>query len=118
MPSNSLGSNFMLLSFGESHGKCIGAIVDGCPAGLELSEDDIQPMLDLRRPGQSVITTQRKEGDNVTIISGIFNGFTTGAPICMVIWNKDSDSRSYEIFRSKPRPGHADYTGIIKYGGF
>lgn len=118
MPSNTLGSNFSLLSFGESHGKCIGAIVDGCPAGLQLSELDIQPFLDLRKPGQSVITTQRKEEDVVTILSGVFNGYTTGAPICMIIWNKDSDSRSYDVFRTKPRPGHADYTGIVKYGGF
>lgn len=118
MPSNTLGSNFSLLSFGESHGKCIGAIVDGCPAGLQLSELDIQPFLDLRKPGQSVITTQRKEKDVVTILSGVFNGYTTGAPICMIIWNKDSDSRSYDVFRTKPRPGHADYTGIVKYGGF
>jgi chorismate synthase len=118
MPSNTLGSNFSLLSFGESHGKCIGAVVDGCPAGLQLSESDIQPILDLRKPGQSVITTQRKEADVVTILSGVFNGYTTGAPICMIIWNKDSDSKSYDSFRSKPRPGHADYTGIVKYGGF
>lgn len=118
MPSNTLGSNFSLLSFGESHGKCIGTVVDGCPAGLQLSESDIQPILDLRKPGQSVITTQRREEDAVTILSGVFNGYTTGAPICMIIWNKDSDSSSYDIFRSKPRPGHADYTGFIKYGGF
>ena len=118
MPSNILGNNFTLQSFGESHGKCIGAVVDGCPAGLKLSEADIQPMLDLRKPGQSSITTQRKESDTVNILSGVFEGYTTGAPICMLIWNTDSDSRSYEEFRTKPRPGHADYTGFIKYGGF
>ncbi|WP_179946318.1 chorismate synthase [Candidatus Nitrosocosmicus hydrocola] len=118
MPSNILGSNFALQSFGESHGKCIGAVVDGCPAGLKLSEGDIQPMLDLRKPGQSNITTQRKEADTVNILSGVFEGYTTGAPICMIIWNTDSDSRSYEEFRTKPRPGHADYTGFVKYGGF
>lgn len=118
MPSNILGKYFTLHSFGESHGKCIGALIDGCPAGLRLSEDDIQPLLDLRRPGQSSITTQRKETDAVNILSGVFEGYTTGAPICMLIWNTDTDSRSYEEFRNKPRPGHADYTGFLKYGGF
>ncbi|HEX5904831.1 MAG TPA: chorismate synthase [Candidatus Nitrosocosmicus sp.] len=118
MPPNILGKYFTLHSFGESHGKCIGAVIDGCPAGLRLSEEDIQPMLDLRRPGQSTITTQRKETDAVNILSGVFKGYTTGAPICMLIWNKDTDSSSYEEFRIKPRPGHADYTGFIKYGGF
>ncbi len=118
MPSNTLGNQFTVSSFGESHAKCIGAIVDGCPAGLHLSEADIQPLLDLRKPGQSIITTQRKETDTVEILSGVFNGFTTGAPICMIIWNKDSDSRSYDEFKSKPRPGHADYTAYLKYGGF
>ena len=118
MPSNTLGDLFTVTSFGESHGKCIGAIIDGCPAGLNLSEADVQPLLDLRKPGQSIITTQRKETDRVEILSGVFNGFTTGAPICMIIWNRDSDSRSYDEFVSKPRPGHADYTAFVKYGGF
>jgi len=118
MPSNTLGDHFTVSSFGESHGKCIGAIIDGCPAGLHLSETDVQPLLDLRKPGQSIITTQRKETDTVEILSGVFNGFTTGAPICMIIWNKDSDSRSYDESMSKPRPGHADYTAFVKYGGF
>ena len=113
-----LGNYFTVSSFGESHGKCIGAIIDGCPAGLRLSEADVQPLLDLRKPGQSIITTQRKETDTVEILSGVFKGFTTGAPICMIIWNRDSDSRSYDEFMSKPRPGHADYTGYMKYGGF
>jgi chorismate synthase len=118
MPSNTLGNYFTVSSFGESHGKCIGAIIDGCPAGLPLSEADVQPLLDLRKPGQSIITTQRKETDTVEIISGLFKGYTTGAPICMIIWNKDSDSRSYDEVMSKPRPGHADYTAFLKYGGF
>ena len=118
MPSNTLGNYFTVSSFGESHGKCIGAIIDGCPAGLHLSEADIQPLLDLRKPGQSMITTQRNETDTVEILSGVFKGFTTGAPICMIIWNKDTDSRSYDEFMSKPRPGHADYTALSKYGGF
>jgi len=118
MPSNTLGDCFTLSSFGESHGQCIGTIIDGCPAGLRLSEADVQPLLDLRKPGQSIITTQRRETDTVEILSGVFNGFTTGAPISMIIWNKDSDSRSYDDFISKPRPGHADYTAFSKYGGF
>jgi chorismate synthase len=93
-------------------------VVDGCPAGLALSEGDIQVQLDRRKPGQSAVTTQRKEEDRVEILSGIFNGFTTGAPICMLIWNKDADSRSYEAIKDIPRPGHADYPAIVKYGGF
>lgn len=118
MPANILGERFLVTSFGESHGKCIGTIVDGCPAGLKLSESDIQPLLNLRRPGQSLITTQRKEADKVSIISGVFNGYTTGAPICMIIWNEDPDSRTYEDIRFTPRPGHSDYTAFVKYGGF
>src|SRR2546422_1217456 len=97
MAGNILGERFVAMSFGESHGKCIGVVVDGCPAGLGLDETDIQSLLDLRKPGQSIITTQRREEDKVEIISGVFNGFTTGAPICMIIWNKDSDSRPYDL---------------------
>jgi chorismate synthase len=108
----------VLTSFGESHGKCVGAVLDGCPAGLELDEKDIQSMLNYRRPGQSVITTQRKEGDIVEIISGVFKGHTTGAPITMIIWNKDHDSRAYEALRTKMRPGHADYPALVKYNKF
>lgn len=115
---NIIGERFAAMSFGESHGRCVGMVVDGCPAGLQLSEADIQPQLDLRKPGQSAVTTQRKEEDRVEIISGVFNGFTTGAPICMVIWNKDADSRSYEAIKNIPRPGHADYPAMVKYGGF
>lgn len=118
MVGNILGERFVSMSFGESHGKCIGMVVDGCPAGLPLNESDIQSLLDLRKPGQSVITTQRKEEDRVEILSGVFNGFTTGAPICMVIQNKDSDSRSYELLKNIPRPGHSDYPARVKYGGF
>jgi chorismate synthase len=116
MPANVLGERFSITSFGESHGKCIGTIVDGCPAGLKLDEQDVQPLLDLRRPGQSIITTQRKEIDKVSIISGVFNGYTTGAPICLLIWNTDADSRSYEEIRHTPRPGHSDYPAYLKYG--
>jgi len=118
MPANTLGDRFSVTSFGESHGKCIGTIVDGCPAGLRLGESDIQPLLDLRKPGQSAITTQRKELDKASILSGVFNGFTTGAPICIIIWNGDADSRSYDEIRNTPRPGHSDYPAHVKYGGF
>ncbi len=118
MSGSSIGRRLVLTSFGESHGKCIGAVLDGCPAGLELDENDIQPMLDLRKPGQSVITTQRKEGDVVEIISGVFRGHTTGAPITMVIWNKDQDSRAYENLKTKLRPGHSDYPAMVKYNGY
>jgi len=118
MGGSIIGERFVALSFGESHGRCVGIVLDGCPAGLPLNESDIQGLLDLRKPGQSVVTTQRKEEDKVEILSGIFNGFTTGAPICMLIWNKDSDSRSYDLIKNIPRPGHSDYPAIVKYGGF
>lgn len=116
--NNSLGEMFRITSFGESHGKCVGIVIDGCPSGLILSEDDIQPELDRRRPGQSQITTKRQEVDRVEILSGVFNGHTTGAPICMLIWNKDVDSSKYDLFKQVPRPGHADFTAHQKYGGF
>jgi chorismate synthase len=118
MGGSIIGERFVAMSFGESHGRCVGIVVDGCPAGLPLNESDIQRLLDLRKPGQSVVTTQRKEEDRVEIISGVFNSHTTGAPICMLIWNKDSDSRSYEMIKNIPRPGHADYPAMVKYGGF
>jgi chorismate synthase len=118
MVGNVIGERFVCMSFGESHGKCIGMIVDGCPAGLPLHESDIQLQLDLRKPGQTVITTQRKEEDKVEILSGVFEGFTTGAPICMIIRNKDLDSRPYEVLKAIPRPGHSDYPALVKYSGF
>jgi chorismate synthase len=118
MAGNILGERFIAMSFGESHGRCIGMIIDGCPAGLQICESDIQSQLDLRKPGQSTVTTARKEEDKVQIISGVFRGYTTGAPICTLIWNSDSDSRPYETIRTKPRPGHSDYPALIKYGGF
>jgi chorismate synthase len=118
MAGSIIGERFIAMSFGESHGKCVGIVVDGCPAGLALNESDIQSLLDLRKPGQSILTTQRKEEDQVDILSGVFNGFTTGAPICMLIWNHDPDSKPYEMIKSIPRPGHADYPAIVKYGGF
>lgn len=118
MSGNSIGERLVLTSFGESHGKCVGAVLDGCPAGLELEENDIQKMLNYRRPGQSLVSTQRKEGDQVEIISGIFRGHTTGAPIAMIIWNKDHDSRAYKELTRKMRPGHSDYPALIKYKKF
>ncbi len=116
--SNSLGHLFRVTSFGESHGRCVGVVVDGCPAGLRLSEEDIQVELDRRRPGQSKVTTSRGESDQVEVLSGVFNGFTTGAPICMLVWNRAADSKEYERRRWTPRPGHADYPAHVKYGGF
>jgi chorismate synthase len=118
MSGSMIGERFVAMSFGESHGRCVGIIVDGCPAGLPLGEADIQRLLDLRKPGQSVITTQRREEDKVEILSGIFDGFSTGAPICMLIWNHDTDSTPYEMIKNIPRPGHADYPALVKYGGF
>jgi chorismate synthase len=118
MTGNILGERLTLISFGESHGRCIGMVLDGCPSGLPLSEPDLQIELDKRKPGQSIITTQRKEEDKVEILSGIFNGYTTSAPICAIIWNQDSDSKPYEVIKNNPRPGHADYPSFIKYGGF
>ena len=118
LTGNSIGQRLVLTSFGESHGKCVGAVLDGCPAGLELEEKDIQKMLDLRRPGQSLVSTQRKEADTVEILSGVFRGFTTGAPISMVIWNKDHDSKSYAKLKTSMRPGHSDYPAYVKYKKF
>ena len=118
LSGSSIGSKLTLTSFGESHGKCVGTILDGCPAGLDLDEKDIQVMLNQRKPGQSVISTQRKEGDKVEIISGVFRGHTTGAPITMIIWNKDQDSRAYENLRTKMRPGHSDFPAFVKYQAF
>ena len=118
MNGNSIGRRLVLTSFGESHGKCIGAVLDGCPAGLELEENDIQKMLDLRRPGQSLVSTQRKEGDVVEILTGTFRGHTTGAPITMIIWNKDQKSIAYDKLRTEMRPGHSDYPAYMKYKKF
>ena len=118
MMSNSLGSMFRITSFGESHGRCVGVVVDGCPAGLPLEQQNIQKELDRRRPGQSAVTTGRQERDRVELLSGVFNGFTTGAPICMVVWNLNTDSAEYEKTRWTPRPGHADWTSNIRFGGY
>jgi len=118
LAGNTTGKVFAVTCFGESHGKCVGVVVDGCPAGLPLSERDIQTELDKRKPGTSKITTPRAEGDKAEILSGVFKGTTTGAPICMVVWNKNVDSKPYEEIKRKPRPGHADYTAYVRYGGF
>ncbi len=115
---NSFGKLFTITSFGESHGRCVGVIIDGCPAGLSFTEEDIQREVDKRRPGAGIAATSRAEEDKVEILSGVFNRHTTGAPICLLIWNKDIDSSEYEKMRFLPRPGHADYTAFIKYGGF
>lgn len=118
MSRNSIGQRLVLSSFGESHGSLIGAMLDGCPAGLEIAETDIQPMLDRRRPGQSVISTQRKETDVVEIVTGTYRGRTTGAPITMIIKNSDRRSDDYSNLQTQLRPGHSDYTAMIKYGRF
>ena len=116
MAGNSFGQLFRVTTFGESHGPALGCIVDGCPPGLQLSPDDIQQDLDRRRPGQSKHTTQRRESDRAEILSGVFDGVTTGAPIGMVIRNEDQRTRDYERIREQFRPGHADYTYLRKYG--
>lgn len=116
MAGSSFGNILKITTWGESHGKGIGVVVDGCPAGIELSEEDIQIYLDRRKPGQSRYTTQRNESDAVEILSGIFEGKTTGTPISMVIFNQDQKSRDYSEIASYYRPGHADYTFDAKYG--
>lgn len=114
--SSSLGTLFRVSTFGESHGVGVGAIVDGCPAGLELSETDIQPQLDRRRPGQSDLTTPREETDQVTILSGVENGLTLGTPIGLLVRNKDQRPGDYGEMVQVPRPSHADFTYQAKYG--
>jgi chorismate synthase len=116
MPGNSFGQAFRITTFGESHGPAVGVIIDGCPPGLPLGEADIQPDLDRRRPGQSSITTARQEGDEIEILSGTFEGVTTGTPICMMVRNKDARSRDYSNIKDLFRPGHADHTYLAKYG--
>jgi chorismate synthase len=115
--SNTIGRLYRVTSFGESHGGCVGVVVDGCPAGHRLDLENVQAELDRRRPGQSGVSTTRREEDRVEVLSGVFNGFTTGAPVCMLIWNRDMDSTRYEELRWTPRPGHADYTAEKRYGG-
>ncbi len=116
MNGNRFGRLFQVTTFGESHGEAMGCTVSGCPAGLELSEDDIQGDLDRRKPGQSMITTSRGEPDAVSIKSGVQDGYTTGTPIGMVIQNKDARSGKYEPFITAPRPSHGDFTYSAKFG--
>ena len=113
---NTFGKNFRVTTFGESHGKAVGAIIDGCPAKISLVETDIQKELNRRKPGQSIVTTQRKESDKVEILSGVFEGQTTGTPIMALIYNKDQQSADYSAIKDIFRPGHADETYQNKYG--
>ena len=116
MAGSQFGKIFHISTFGESHGKALGVVVDGCPAGLSLSEEDIQEMLERRRPGKNLKMTQRKEGDKVEILSGIFEGKTTGTPIAMVVRNEDQRSKDYGEIAHAFRPGHGDYGFFAKYG--
>ncbi|MCR4808192.1 MAG: chorismate synthase [Lachnospiraceae bacterium] len=116
MAGSTYGNNFRITTWGESHGPALGVVIDGCPAGLELNEKDIQIFLDRRKPGQSRFTTARAEGDEVEILSGVFEGKTTGTPISLMVRNKDQHSADYSQIASVYRPGHADYTFDAKYG--
>lgn len=116
MASNSFGTLFRFTTWGESHGEAIGCVVDGCPSLIPLSEGDIQPFLDKRKPAQNKFTTQRREGDVVKILSGVFEGKTTGTPISLIIYNEDQKSKDYGDIAEKFRPAHADYTYQMKYG--
>ena len=116
MSFNTFGKIFRFTTWGESHGPAIGCVVDGCPPNIALKVKDIQKDMDLRRPGKSKFTSQRKESDKVEILSGVFKGKTTGTPISMIIYNEDAKSRDYETIKNKFRPGHADYTYLMKYG--
>ncbi|MGD1841558.1 MAG: chorismate synthase [Thermonemataceae bacterium] len=113
---NSFGQLFRITTFGESHGLAVGVVIDGCPAGFPLDIDFIQAELNRRRPGQSNIVTQRKEADQIEIVSGIFEGKTTGTPLTLLVWNKDAKSKDYSHIADKFRPSHADYTYWAKYG--
>ena len=116
MSFNTFGKIFRFTTWGESHGPAIGCVVDGCPPNIPIKTEEIQIELDKRKPGQSKFTTQRKEDDKVQILSGVFEGKTTGTPISLIIYNKDMRSRDYETIKDKFRPGHADFTYFKKYG--
>jgi len=116
MAGNALGSLFRITTFGESHGKAVGVIIDGVRPNLPISGESIQRELDRRRPGQSAVTTQRNEPDKVQILSGTFKGKTLGTPICLLIWNTDQESKAYDALKDLFRPGHAGYTYLAKYG--
>lgn len=118
MASNSFGNIFKITTWGESHGKAIGVVIDGCPAGLEINDTEINAALALRAPGKNPYTSPRAESDKAEILSGVFEGKTTGAPICIIIPNKDVDSSKYEPIKDLLRPGHANYTYLEKYGIF
>lgn len=114
--SNTFGKIFRITTFGESHGTAVGVVIDGCPAGIPFDLDFIQREMDRRRPGQSKITTQRQEGDEIKVLSGIFEGYTQGMPITLAVWNEDQRSKDYSHIADKYRPSHADYTWQTKYG--
>ena len=116
MSFNTFGKFFRFTTWGESHGPAIGCIIDGCPPLIQLNEQDIQKELNKRKPGQSKFTTQRKESDKVSILSGVFEGKTTGTPISLIIYNEDMRSKDYKDIKDKFRPGHADFTYFQKYG--
>ena len=116
--SSSIGRLFKITSFGESHGRLIGVIIDGCPAGLDIKQSDIQKELDKRKAANEAASTSRKEADKADILSGVLGGRTTGAPICLVVWNNDIDSSDYEKTKHLFRPGHADFASYVKYSGF
>lgn len=116
MPANTFGEKFRVTTFGESHGVAVGVVIDGVPPKLKISVDEIQKELDKRKPGQSKITTARTEDDKVEILSGIFEGKTTGTPICLIVRNKDQRSEDYEDLKDILRPGHASFTYLAKYG--
>jgi chorismate synthase len=118
MSGNSIGKIFTVTTFGSSHGTALGAVIDGCPAGLELSAQDIQLELNKRRPGTSQITTSRNEKDQVKVVSGIFEGQTDGTPITALVYNADMNSSAYENIKDNPRPGHGDYTWKARYGTY
>jgi chorismate synthase (EC 4.2.3.5) len=113
-----LGKLFQVSFFGESHGKCVGVIIEGCPPGIKVSIEEINSELEKRKPGSSIYVSPRKEEDKVEILSGIFNNFTTGFPVSLVVYNKDVVSSFYEKIRNTPRPSHADYVATIKYFGY
>ena len=116
MSGSSFGTLFRITTWGESHGPALGVVIDGCPAGIPLTEQDIQPYMDRRKPGQTRYTTPRKESDTVELLSGIFEGKTTGTPISVLVRNTNQQSKDYSHLESVYRPGHADYTFDAKYG--
>ncbi|NMC04760.1 MAG: chorismate synthase [Candidatus Lokiarchaeota archaeon] len=117
-PPNSFGNHFVVTILGESHGRMVGVALDGVPAGYMIDIEKINVEMARRKPGQSEVTTSRAEADQVECLSGLYNGKTTGAPVLLVTWNKDADSSTYEKFKDILRPGHADFTAMLRYGGF